>query len=257
MALGRLGDPADGDCLLVEAVARSDDEVVAMLSLVPWGTNGVSLDLMRRSPQSPNGTIELMVSELCMQAEGIGVTPDFAELRDVPLGVRAGRTARRRPGRAVVARLAGVLLAMVAAGDAVPVEHEVPARSGCRATPAMRTPGWCPRVGVASVIAEGFLVLPFSRRHEQRHTGHHTAVPQNLMATGLLHHDGTRPGSRRLGRQTCPTDDAAATARTGSGTDGQAQGLAGQRDRRLSRRRRRTEPHGRGGAGTEADDGAS
>ena len=35
-----------------------------MLSLVPWGTNGVSLDLMRRSPQSPNGTIELMVSEL-------------------------------------------------------------------------------------------------------------------------------------------------------------------------------------------------
>ena len=66
MALGRLGDPADGDCLLVEAVHgdTGDDEVVAMLSLVPWGSNGVSLDLMRRSPKSPNGTIELMVSEL-------------------------------------------------------------------------------------------------------------------------------------------------------------------------------------------------
>src|ERR1700749_3627891 len=46
MALGRLGDPADGDCLLVEAVDRND-EVVAMLSLVPWGSTGVSLDLMR------------------------------------------------------------------------------------------------------------------------------------------------------------------------------------------------------------------
>ncbi|MBW8712102.1 MAG: DUF2156 domain-containing protein, partial [Mycobacterium sp.] len=50
-----------------------------------------------------------------------------------------------------------------------------------------------PRVGVASVIAEGFLVLPFSRRSAQPHTGHHISVPQNLVATGLLHHDGSAP----------------------------------------------------------------
>ena len=73
MALGRLGDAADGDCLLVEAV-QGDGQVVAMLSLVPWGNNGASLDLMRRSPASPNGTIELMVSELCQRSEEIGVT---------------------------------------------------------------------------------------------------------------------------------------------------------------------------------------
>ncbi|MBO0864858.1 MAG: DUF2156 domain-containing protein, partial [Mycobacterium sp.] len=72
MALGRLGDPADADCLLVEALGQ-DNQVVAMLSLVPWGHNGVSLDLMRRSPQSPNGTIELMVSELALQAESLGI----------------------------------------------------------------------------------------------------------------------------------------------------------------------------------------
>lgn len=53
MALGRLGDPADSDCLLVEAV--QGDQVVAMLSLVPWGSNGASLDLMRRSPSRPTG----------------------------------------------------------------------------------------------------------------------------------------------------------------------------------------------------------
>ena len=69
MALGRLGDPADGDCLLVEAMqTRTATTVVAMLSLVPWGTNGVSLDLMRRSPQSPNGTIEFMVSRAVQQS---------------------------------------------------------------------------------------------------------------------------------------------------------------------------------------------
>src|SRR4051812_48719727 len=49
-----------------------------------------------------------------------------------------------------------------------------------------------PRVGVASVIAEGFLVLPFSRRNEQ-HTGQHIAAPKNLVATGLLRHDGSAP----------------------------------------------------------------
>ena len=45
-----------------------------MLSLVPWGNTGASLDLMRRSPQSPNGTIELMVSELALHAETLGIT---------------------------------------------------------------------------------------------------------------------------------------------------------------------------------------
>ena len=113
MALGRLGDPADSDCLLVEAV-QNQDNVVAMLSLVPWGNNGVSLDLMRRSPQSPNGTIELMVTELSQRSEGIE-SPVFAEFRDVPLGVRTGRAAQCRSDCPVVARPAGVLLALVAA----------------------------------------------------------------------------------------------------------------------------------------------
>lgn len=51
MALGRLGDPLDGRCVLVEATVHG--EVVALLSLVPWGADGVSLDLMRRNPQAP------------------------------------------------------------------------------------------------------------------------------------------------------------------------------------------------------------
>ena len=63
MALSRLGNSADGDCTIIEALING--EVVAHLSFVPWGRNGLSLGLMRRAPGSPNGTIEAMVAHLC------------------------------------------------------------------------------------------------------------------------------------------------------------------------------------------------
>ncbi|MGY4651417.1 bifunctional lysylphosphatidylglycerol synthetase/lysine--tRNA ligase LysX [Mycobacterium sp. URHB0021] len=190
MALGRLGDPADGDCLLVEAVQNG--AVVAMLSLVPWGTNGASLDLMRRSPQSPNGTIELMVSELCMQSEAIGVSRislNFAMFRSAfeqgaQLG--AGPVARLWRGLLVFFSRWWQLETLYRSNMKYQ-PHWVP-RYACYEDARL-----VPRVGVASVIAEGFLVLPFSRRNEQPHTGHHTSAPQNLIATGLLHHDGSAP----------------------------------------------------------------
>jgi lysyl-tRNA synthetase class 2 len=195
MALGRLGDPADSDCLLVEAL--QNDAVVAMLSLVPWGTNGVSLDLMRRSPQSPNGTIELMVSELCMQAEGIGVTRvslNFAMFRSA---IEQGA----QLGAGPVARLWRGLLVFFSRWW----QLETLYRSNMKYQPDWVPRYACyedarlvPRVGVASVIAEGFLVLPFSRRSEQSHTGHHISVPENLVATGVLHHDGSAPDLSEL-----------------------------------------------------------
>src|SRR5262245_32346831 len=194
MALGRLGDPADGDCLLVEAIqnAAGKDEVVAMLSLVPWGNNGVSLDLMRRSPQSPNGTIELMVSELCMQSEAIGVTR-------ISLNFAMFRTAFEQGaqlGAGPVARLWRGLLVFFSRWW----QLETLYRSNMKYQPEWVPRYACyedarlvPRVGVASVIAEGFLVLPFSRRNTQPHTGHHISAPENLVATGLLHADGSAP----------------------------------------------------------------
>lgn len=47
MALGRLGDPADGDCVMVECQDGTGSPR-ALLSFVPWGPNGLSLDVMRR-----------------------------------------------------------------------------------------------------------------------------------------------------------------------------------------------------------------
>ncbi|MEN3319814.1 MAG: lysyl-tRNA synthetase, class, partial [Mycobacterium sp.] len=190
MALGRLGDPADGDCLLVEAVQT--EKVVAMLSLAPWGTNGASLDLMRRAPQSPNGTIELMVSELCKQSESVGVTRislNFAMFRSAfEHGAQLGAGPVARLWRGLLVFFSRWWQLETLYRSNMKYQPEWVPRYACYEDARL-----VPRVGVASVIAEGFLVLPFSRRSAQPHTGHHISVPQNLVATGLLHHDGSAP----------------------------------------------------------------
>ncbi|OBK18132.1 bifunctional lysylphosphatidylglycerol synthetase/lysine--tRNA ligase LysX [Mycobacterium asiaticum] len=206
MALGRLGDPADGDCLLVEAIDPAG-QVVAMLSLVPWGTTGVSLDLMRRSRESPNGTIELMVSELTLHAENLGlsrISLNFAVFRSAfeqgeQLG--AGPVARLWRGLLVFFSRWWQLETLYRSNDKYQPEW-VP-RYACYEDARMM-----PRVGVASVIAEGFLVLPFSRR-DKVHTGHHPAVPQRLVDTGLLHLDGTAPDVSGLRIDDLPEDNEA------------------------------------------------
>nr|WP_246216770.1 bifunctional lysylphosphatidylglycerol synthetase/lysine--tRNA ligase LysX [Mycobacterium botniense] len=195
MALGRLGDPADGECLLVEAVDR-DDLVVAMLSLVPWGHNGVSLDLMRRSPQSPNGTIELMVSELALHAERLGISRislNFAMFRSAfEQGAQLGAGPVARLWRGLLLFFSRWWQLETLYRSNMKYQPEWVPRYACYEDARM-----IPRVGVASVIAEGFLVLPFSRRNKQ-HTGHHPAVPPTLTATGILHQDGSAPDLRGL-----------------------------------------------------------
>ncbi|MGW2176932.1 phosphatidylglycerol lysyltransferase domain-containing protein [Streptomyces sp. NPDC001732] len=92
MALGRLGDPADGQCVMLEcrnAPAGEDGgrgELRAVLSFVPWGANGLSLDLMRRDREAENGLMEFMVIELLQRAEKIGIAQvslNFAMFRSV------------------------------------------------------------------------------------------------------------------------------------------------------------------------------
>jgi lysyl-tRNA synthetase, class II len=195
MALGRLGDPSDGDCLLVEAVQHGED-VVAMVSLVPWGTNGVSLDLMRRSPQSPNGTIELMVTELVEQSEDIGVSRislNFAMFRSAfEHGAQLGAGPVARLWRGLLVFFSRWWQLETLYRSNMKYQPEWVPRYACYEDARL-----VPRVGVASVIAEGFLVLPFSRRNKQ-HTGQHAAVPKRLAATGVLHPDGTAPDLSEL-----------------------------------------------------------
>ncbi|MEV0799321.1 bifunctional lysylphosphatidylglycerol synthetase/lysine--tRNA ligase LysX [Kribbella sp. NPDC050281] len=85
MALGRLGDPSDARCVMV--IARdSDGEVRGLLSFVPWGVRGVSLDLMRRDPESVNGLMEFMVTSLVDACGDLGlhrISLNFAMFREI------------------------------------------------------------------------------------------------------------------------------------------------------------------------------
>ncbi|WP_030758068.1 phosphatidylglycerol lysyltransferase domain-containing protein [Streptomyces griseus] len=85
MALGRLGDPRDGRCVMLECT-DGEGELRALLSFVPWGPKGLSLDLMRRDRESENGLMEFMVIELLQGAKEIGITQvslNFAMFRSV------------------------------------------------------------------------------------------------------------------------------------------------------------------------------
>jgi lysyl-tRNA synthetase class 2 len=158
---------------------------------VPWGRNGVSLDLMRRSPQSPNGTIELMVSELALHAERIGISRislNFAMFRSAfEQGAQLGAGPVARLWRGFLLFFSRWWQLETLYRSNMKYQPDWVPRYACYEDARM-----VPRVGVASVIAEGFLVLPFGRRDEQ-HTGHHPSVPPTLLATGLLQRDGSAP----------------------------------------------------------------
>ncbi len=83
MALSRIGDAADLDCVVV--TARHDGELRGLLHFVPWGTDGLSLDLMRRDRTSDNGLNEFMIATVMQACPSLGVTRvslNFAMFRD-------------------------------------------------------------------------------------------------------------------------------------------------------------------------------
>src|SRR6266478_5344310 len=71
MALGRIGAPGDDDCVL--ATATEDGVVRAVLQLVPWGADGLSLDLMRRDKAAQPGLNDFLIVETIKAASGLGV----------------------------------------------------------------------------------------------------------------------------------------------------------------------------------------
>ncbi|WP_083418852.1 bifunctional lysylphosphatidylglycerol synthetase/lysine--tRNA ligase LysX [Pseudofrankia sp. BMG5.36] len=105
MALGRIGDPADEACVAVLA-RDGDGRLRGVLSLVPWGSHGLSLDLMRRDREAENGLVEAMVAALAQAAgDELGVRAislNFAAFREV---FSAAERVGARPGARLGARL--------------------------------------------------------------------------------------------------------------------------------------------------------
>ncbi len=158
MALGRLGDPLDGECVLVEAIDGAGD-LRGFLSLVPWGRNGLSLDLMRRDPTADNGLVELMVTALAEQAPRL-------QVRRVSLNFAMFREAFARGeeiGAGPLARLNRQMLLLASRNW----QLESLYRSNAKYLPAWQPRFICfeyasdlPRVGIAAGSAEGFLTRP-------------------------------------------------------------------------------------------------
>ncbi len=71
MALGRIGARGDNDCVLV--TAEEGGVVRAVLQLVPWGADGLSLDLMRRDKAAQPGLNDFLITETIKAAPGLGV----------------------------------------------------------------------------------------------------------------------------------------------------------------------------------------
>ena len=84
MALGRFCDPSDPD--LVIALAVQNGKAMGMLQFIPWGIDGLSLDSMRRSPDSDPGINELLISETAAFAKLNGykqLSLNFATFRSI------------------------------------------------------------------------------------------------------------------------------------------------------------------------------
>ena len=160
---------------------------------------------MRRSPQSPNGTNELLVSELALHAERIGISRislNFAMFRSAfEQGAQLGAGPVARLWRGFLLFFSRWWQLETLYRSNMKYQPDWVPRYACYEDARM-----VPRVGVASSIAEGFLVLPFTRRDEQ-HTGHHPSVPPTLLATGLLHQDGSAPDVSALQETDFGDDD--------------------------------------------------
>ena len=158
MALGRLADPLDGDCVMVQA-HDSEGSLRSFLSFTPWGRNGLSLDLMRRDPAADNGLVELMVASLAERSAQFGVARvslNFAMFREAfERGAEIGAGPMARLLRQ------GLLLA------SRNWQLESLYRSNAKYLPAWQPRFICfeyasdlPRVGTAAGSAEGFLSRP-------------------------------------------------------------------------------------------------
>jgi lysyl-tRNA synthetase, class II len=171
MALGRLGDPLDSQCLLVEAY-DADGALRAFLSFVPWGRNGLSLDLMRRDPTADNGLVELMVASLAERAPifGVGrVSLNFAMFREAferGAEIGAGPIARLWRHALLLASRNWQLESLYRSNAKYQPEWQP--RYIC-----FEYPSDLPRVGTAAGNAEGFLTRPslaMSSRHGKEPT---------------------------------------------------------------------------------------
>lgn len=174
MALGRIGDGADGDCFIATA-HKSDEQsadspygdLKAVLHFVPWGTDGMSLDLMRRDRAADPGMNELLIVASLQAAPRLGITR-------VSLNFAMFRSALARGeklGAGPVLRIWRGLLIFLSRWFQIESLYKFNAKFRPRWEPRFvvyRTARDLPRISLAAMQAEGFvsfaLPRPLARR---------------------------------------------------------------------------------------------
>ncbi len=155
MALSRVADGGtDPDIVLVTATLEG--QLRGLLQFVPWGTDGLSLDLMIRDPAVvDNGVNELLIADLlgaCRTLDVSHVSLNFAVFR-------AGLAAGERIGAGPVARLWARLLRIASRWWQIETLYRFNARFNPEWVPRFLVFGAVrdlPRIAVAAFEAEGY-----------------------------------------------------------------------------------------------------
>jgi lysyl-tRNA synthetase, class II len=157
MALGRVGGPEDGQCVI--ATATENGVLRGLLHFVPWGSDGLSLDLMRRDRSAQPGVNDFLIVEAIKAAHALGVkriSLNFAVFR-------AALERGERIGAGPVLRVWRRFLVFISRWFQIESLYKFNAKF---------CPVWVPRffvfpgtkdavrVGMAALEAEAFLVWP-------------------------------------------------------------------------------------------------
>ncbi|MBI0294438.1 DUF2156 domain-containing protein [Streptomyces sp. PRKS01-29] len=170
MALGRIGDPADGDAVIATAHKAADEgaeegpygDLKAVLHFVPWGRDGMSLELMRRDRSADPGMNELLIVAALRAAPELGVervSLNFAMFRSaLARGEKLGAGPVLRGWRA--------LLVFLSRWFQIESLYKFNAKFQPRWEPrfvVFRSTRDLPRIGLAAMQAEGFVSLALPR----------------------------------------------------------------------------------------------
>ncbi|MFG2330229.1 phosphatidylglycerol lysyltransferase domain-containing protein [Streptomyces sp. NPDC048604] len=179
MALGRIGDPADGDAVIAtahraDAATETDSpygDLKAIIHFVPWGEDGMSLELMRRDRSADPGMNELLIVAALQDSPRLGierVSLNFAMFR-------AALARGEKIGAGPVLRIWRGLLVFLSRWFQIESLYKFNAKFQPRWEPRFvvyRKSRDLPRIGFAAMQAEGFVDLalprPFARRRPAR-----------------------------------------------------------------------------------------
>ncbi|MFG2114295.1 phosphatidylglycerol lysyltransferase domain-containing protein [Streptomyces sp. NPDC048718] len=187
MALGRIGGPGDGDAVIATAHKADSPgdpdrpggpdgtgtgtgtdspygDLKAIIHFVPWGSDGMSLELMRRDRSADPGMNELLIVAALQQAPRLGITRislNFAMFR-------AALARGEKIGAGPVLRMWRGLLVFLSRWFQIESLYKFNAKFQPRWEPRFvvyRKSSDLPRIGFAAMQAEGFvnLSLPIPR----------------------------------------------------------------------------------------------